>query len=202
MKIGITIGDINGIGPEIIIKALQNELTYKHFTPIIYGSSKVMSYHKNIAESANINFNHINEVEKAHSNKVNVLNCWNETPNINLGKIEEAGGKFAQIALEKAMEDILANKIDALVTAPIHKAAMKMAGFKHTGHTEFITEKTGGNSLMMMVSDSLRVTLVTNHLPLKDVSSKITKELVQEKLKTFHTSLIIDFGIERPTIAI
>ena len=136
-KIGITCGDINGIGLEVIIKTLANEKILDYFTPIIYGSSKVMSYHKNIVKESAIQFNHISEVNRAAQKKVNVLNCWEENVNINLGKLNEDGGKYAKLALERATQDLKNGVIDALVTAPINKAAMKMAGFNHLGHTEY-----------------------------------------------------------------
>ncbi len=202
MKIGITIGDINGIGPEVIIKALQNEMLFKQFTPIIYGSSKVLTYHKNIIDGSTVNFYHINSIDKAAKDKINVLNCWEENADINIGQVDRNGGKYAYIALDKAVQDLKLNKIDALVTAPINKAAMKLADFPYPGHTEYITSVVGGESLMMMVSDTLKVALVTNHLPLKDVVGKIDKETITKKLHLLNESLIKDFGIDKPMIAV
>lgn len=202
MKIGITVGDINGIGPEVIIKALQNDTVLNHFTPVIYGSSKVLSYHKNIVEHSKIHFHHINDAKGIAKNKVNVLNCWDETVNINLGHAEKDGGKYAHIALDKAVEDLKNNVIDGLVTAPINKEAMKLADFKYPGHTEYLSDKLGGESIMMMVSDALKVALVTNHIPVKDVAKKIHKDLLNKKLHLLHETLIKDFGIEKPTIAV
>lgn len=202
MKIGITIGDINGIGPEVIIKALQNEMVFKNFTPIVYGSSKVLAYHKNTIDGSTIKFNHINNIDKAAKDKINVLNCWDEEVEVNLGKVDINGGKYAYIALDKAVNDLKNKKIDGLVTAPIHKAAMKMADFPYPGHTEYITKEIGGESLMMMVSDTLRIALVTNHLAVKDVVSKINKDIITKKLQLLNDSLIKDFGIDKPLIAV
>lgn len=202
MKIGITIGDVNGIGPEVIIKALSDERVLDHFTPIIYGSSKVMSYHKNIVKDSNIQFHHISEANRAAQKKINVLNCWEDNVNITLGKVTEEGGRYAKMAIEKAALDLKSGLIDGLVTAPIHKAAMKLAGFPHAGHTEYFETLFGTNGLMLMVSDQLRVGLVTNHLPLSEVTAQITKERVQKKIKVFEESLRIDFAIDKPTIAV
>ena len=202
MKIGITIGDVNGIGPEVIIKALSDERVLDHFTPIIYGSSKVMSYHKNIVKDSAVQFHHISEANRASQKKINVLNCWEDTVNITLGKVTEEGGRYAKLAIEKAAQDLKAGLIDGLVTAPIHKAAMKMAGFGFPGHTEYFESIFGNQGLMLMVSDSLRVGLVTNHLPLSEVTAQITKERIQKKIKVFEESLRVEFGIDKPTIAV
>ena len=202
MKIGITIGDFNGIGPEVIIKALSDERFSAKFTPIIYGSSKVMAYHKNIVSDVELNFFNITSAERSSKDKINVINCWDENVNITLGKATEDGGKYAYIALDRAVQDLKNGLIDALVTAPINKEAMKMANFPYPGHTEFIENALGGKSLMMMVSDDLRIGLVTNHLPIKDVVEKINKNTILEKLFSFNNSLSTDFGIDKPIIAV
>lgn len=202
MKIGITIGDVNGVGPEVIIKVLSNEHFVTKFTPIIYGSSKVMSYHKNIVKDSEINFFNISSADRASRDKINVINCWDENVNISLGKATEDGGKYAYLALDKAVQDLKAGLIDALVTAPINKEAMSMAQFPYPGHTEFIEHTIGGKSLMMMVGERLRVGLVTNHLPVSEVAQKITKSQIMEKLRLLNDSLIRDFGIDKPLIAV
>jgi len=194
---------MNGIGPEVIIKALAGNPATKHFIPIIYGSSKLMAYHKNIVKNIDFSFSSIGDAKNAYTSKPNVLNCWNEDVKIELGAITEQGGKFAHISLDRATEDAKNGLIDAIVTAPIHKKAMQMAGFKHPGHTEFLTEKLGTkNSLMMMVSDSLRVALVTNHEPLFELKEKITLDRIKTKLKILNRTLRQDFGIEKPTMAV
>lgn len=202
IKIGITLGDVNGIGPEIIIKALSNRELLNYFTPIIYGSSKVIAYHKNIVTESSFNFSSIAGPERAFDGKINVINCWDDNVNITLGKATEEGGKYAYLSLEKATFDLKSGLIDAMVTAPINKQAMKMAGFPHTGHTEYITDQIGGKSLMMMCSDILKVALVSNHLPLSEVAGSITKEILSEKLNIFYKSLQRDFGLEKPIIAV
>jgi len=202
LKLGITIGDINGVSPEVIIKALSDERILDLFTPIIYGSSKVLSYYKNISD-ADFQYSTISNAESSKYNRINVLNCWEEEVDIEIGKATEAGGKFAHIALDRAVRDFQDNKIDGIITAPINKNAMKMANFPFPGHTEFIADKfSSSDSLMMMVSDSLKVALVTNHEPVANVASLITRELITKKLNVLHRSLVEDFGIEKPTIAV
>jgi 4-hydroxythreonine-4-phosphate dehydrogenase len=203
LKIGITIGDVNGIGPEVIIKALSDERILEMITPIIYGSSKVLSYHKNIVGGeTNVVIQNIMDASKAQAKKINVINCWEENVNITLGKVSEDGGKYAKLALERMVEDLKTKSIDGVVTAPINKAAMKMAGFKYPGHTEFFEKEFNKQGLMLMVSDTLRIGLVTNHIPISEVTSKVTKEQIVSKLKVFSESLKVNFGINRPNIAV
>jgi len=203
MKIGITIGDVNGIGPEVIIKALADSRILKTFTPVIYGSYKVLSYHKNIVKDSNIVFHSIQCGKQALPNKINLVNCWEDNINITLGKSTEEGGKYAYLALDRALNDIKAGNIDAIVTAPINKSAMQMAKFPFPGHTEYFTSNDEtGQSIMLLVSDALKVALVTNHIPLSNVSSVITKELIIEKIKILNKTLIQDFGYEKPVISV
>ncbi|MCL4107778.1 UNVERIFIED_CONTAM: hypothetical protein GTU68_027163 [Idotea baltica] len=202
IKVGISIGDINGIGPEVIIKALANKNLLNNITPIIYGSSKVISYYKNML---NIDFNYVNcsSPSKAQPEKVNILSCWQETAQINTGTQEVSGGKYAYISLDRAVSDLVSGELDALVTAPINKKTMKMADFPYPGHTEYITDKAGKeSSLMLMCSESMRLGLVTAHIPLSEVAESITTELVEEKLMQLHETCRSDFGITKPTIAV
>ena len=202
IKIGISTGDINGIGLEVILKTLNNKKVLNFCQPIIYGSSKVISYHKNIV-GVDLQFQSVKGMDRLSKDKVSVINCWNESVNITLGKASEESGKFAFKALETAVNDLKNKHIDALVTAPINKHAMQLGGFRYPGHTEYLTESLGTKeSLMLMVSDNLRIGVVTNHLPLKDVVPNITKEKIREKLVILHDTLRMDFGIERPTIAV
>lgn len=202
IKVGITIGDMNGIGLEVIIKALVNPLMLNQCTPIIYGSSKVVSYHKNVTGVEAFQFQNLKSAQRPYMDKINVVNCWQDDVNIALGKMSSEGGKFAKISLEQAINDLENGFIDVLVTAPIHKKAMSQAGFDFPGHTDYLTEKFGNESLMFMVNDDMRVGLVTDHVPIKEVASTITKELIHKKLRIMNESLIKDFGIERPTIAV
>lgn len=203
MKIGITIGDINGIGPEIIIKALSVSHVTKLCTPVIYGSSKALSYHKNIVSDQNFQFVTISSAEQAQKGKINVINCWDDNINISLGKATAESGKCAFLALEKAVNDAKSGSIDGIVTAPINKYAMKLADFPFPGHTEYLGSKDGNKeSLMTLFSDHLVVAMVTNHLPIKDVAGTISKELILKKLMLFNKTLTENFGIEKPVIAV
>jgi len=203
IKIGITIGDVNGVGPEVIIKALSHPKMTDYFTPIIYGSSKALAYHKNIVKEANFPFVSINGVANAGHNKINVVNCWTEETNITLGEPTKDSGKYAMLALEKAVEDAKAGLIDAIVTAPINKHAMELAGFKHTGHTEYLAEAFDAPEVVMtMVSDASIISVASNHVPVKDIASNLDKKKIIRKLKVLSKSLKQDFGIERPTIGV
>jgi 4-hydroxythreonine-4-phosphate dehydrogenase len=203
IKLGITIGDFNGIGPEVIIKALSDGHILKHCTPIIYGSSKIIAYHKNIVNDANFRFTSIDDITNASSHKINVLNCWHENVNINLGQVTEEGGKYAHIALDRAVHDAKEGHIDALVTAPINKKGMSMSGFQYPGHTEFLQDRFNvKGTLMMMVSADMKLGLVTNHVPLFQLSDYITKDRILRKLNLLEKTLRVDFGIEKPIIAV
>ncbi|MFT7605531.1 MAG: 4-hydroxythreonine-4-phosphate dehydrogenase, partial [Saprospiraceae bacterium] len=203
IRIGISIGDINGVGLEVIIKALNHSGILNLCTPVIYGSSKVLSYHKNIVGLDDFHFVSTKGADHIKKGAVNVVNCWQDDVNITIGKLSESSGKYAKISLEQAVIDLKNGYIDALVTAPINKKAMQNANFDFPGHTEFLTDAFDTKeTLMFLVNDTLRVGLVTNHLPLKDVSAAITKEAILKKLNLLHDSLKVDFGIDKPKIAI
>lgn len=202
LKIGISIGDINGISLEVILKALSHRGIVDRCIVVIYGSSKVVSYHKNIV-GVDFNFQTINKIEQANDKKVNVLNCWQDNINITLGKPSEESGQYAWQSLEAATNDLADKKLDALVTAPFSKEAMHLAAFPHPGHTEYLTSKLGATeSLMFMINDDLRIGVATNHIALKEVASSLTKALIVKKIRLMHNSLKTDFGMERPTIAV
>ncbi len=202
VKVGISIGDINGVGLEVILKTVSDERILSLCTPVIYGSTKVISYHKNIVGINDFPFKGSRPGDRIHPNKINIINCWDENVNIILGKPSDISGVYALKSLEQATEDLAKGEIDALVTAPIHKKAMEKANFGFTGHTEYLSSKFGKLSLMLMVNDDLRVGVATNHIPLQAVAANITKEIISQKLKTFNQTLKVDFGIERPTIAV
>ena len=203
VRVGISIGDINGIGPEVIMKALDDARMLIGCTPIIYGSSKVLAFHKKSMTLEEFNYQSISSVESAIDHKVNVINLWNEELVFDLGKATEKGGQYAFESLEKATQDLASGKIDVLVTAPISKDAMGKSGFKFPGHTEYLADLAGQEeALMLMISPTLRVGLVTSHIPLKEVSTAITTEKVLAKLVAFNASLKKDFGIQRPKIAV
>ncbi|WP_425391840.1 4-hydroxythreonine-4-phosphate dehydrogenase PdxA [Ekhidna sp.] len=201
--IGITIGDVNGIGPEVIIKSLEDNRILRQFTPVIYGSGKVISYYRKGLDKENFNYQQITGIEKVVHKKVNVLNVWNETIEINPGQANETGGKYAVLSLQKAVADLKDNKIDAIVTAPLAKDLVQSDDFKFPGHTEYLTQEAGeSESLMFLVHDSLRVGVVTGHISLNQVSQKITKEKVVTKLQKMIKSLQKDFGIKKPKVAV
>jgi 4-hydroxythreonine-4-phosphate dehydrogenase len=202
IKVGVTIGDINGIGPEVIIKTFLDDRILRFCTPIIYGASKVISYHKNIVND-DFRFNQLKSGERPIEGKVNVANCWQEAVTINLGKASKEGGIYAIKALERAIQDMKEGYIDALVTAPINKYSMQLADFPYKGHTEYLTDSFGvKESLMLMVQDHLRVGVATNHIPVEAIPSAIDRSILVQKIKIMHESLIKDFGLEKPKIAI
>ncbi|MCV9385484.1 4-hydroxythreonine-4-phosphate dehydrogenase PdxA [Reichenbachiella ulvae] len=201
--IGISIGDINGVGPEVIIKALSNNKMSRYFTPVIYGSAKVLSFYRKSLNQNNFNFTPISDISEAYHKKVNVLNCWEDQVDVTPGVSNEIGGKYAFLALERATEDLKAGKIQALVTAPINKLNIQNDQFKFPGHTEYLAEKAEAkDSLMFMVSENLRVGVLSGHIPLKDVPAQVTAENIEKKLKMMITSLKKDFGIHKPKIAV
>ncbi|NLO71204.1 MAG: 4-hydroxythreonine-4-phosphate dehydrogenase PdxA [Porphyromonadaceae bacterium] len=204
LKIGITQGDINGIGYEVILKAFSDSRVLEIFTPIIYGSSKVAGYYKKALELPNVNFNIILNADQVHTKRINLINCTDEDVKIEVGRSTPEAGKAAFAALDRATYDLENGKIDALVTAPINKNNIQSDNFSFPGHTEYLEEKFGAesSSLMMLVSDYLRVAVVTGHIPLKDVSSAITKDLIIKKLSILNDSLKKDFTLVRPRIAV
>lgn len=203
IKIGISVGDINGIGMEVILKTLDDPRITQLCTPVVYGSSKVLSYHKNIVNIGDFPIANVRDAHHLKAGEVNVVNCWQDNVRITLGKASEESGKFAYVSLDRAVQDLNAGLIDALVTAPINKHAMQLAGFPHTGHTEFLTAKANvQDSLMLMVNDQLRVALATNHIPISEISKKLNKEVILRKLTLLNQSLKMDFGIQKPKIAL
>jgi 4-hydroxythreonine-4-phosphate dehydrogenase len=201
--IGITLGDLNGVGPEVIIKSLSDNKMLDHLTPVIYGSANVISFYRKALDMESFNYTQIKAVSEVNHRKVNVLNCWEDTLEINPGQSNEIGGKYAFEALKHATADLKEGKIDALVTAPINKHNIQQDDFKFVGHTEYLTEASGKkDSLMFLISDSFRIGIVTGHMPLKDVAKSVTKEKIETKLKFMQNSLKKDFGIVKPKIAI
>lgn len=203
IKVGISIGDLNGIGMEVIIKSLMDNRVLDYFTPIVYGNTKNASFHRKANNINDFSFNVINEAEQANPKRSNMINVWQEDVKITLGEDTEIGGKYAFLSLEKAVEDLNAGKIDALVTAPINKHNIQQEGFNFPGHTEYLQSKVNADDvLMFMISDELRVGVVTGHIPLKEVSSQITEESILKKLRMMNDSLKKDFWIQKPKIAV
>ena len=202
-RIGITIGDLNGIGPEVVIKALADNRILSLVTPVIYGSAKVLAFYKKLLAMDEFNFSPVRAKGNFLSKSINVVNCWEEVIEINPGKPSRETGTASLRALQCAVEELKEGLIDALVTSPIDKSSIHSEEFPFKGHTEFLAKEFGnGESLMFMVSESLRVGLVTDHEPLREVASLITKENVEAKLRLMEQSLRGDFGIRKPRIAV
>lgn len=201
IKLGISIGDLNGIGSEIIIKTFEDTRMLEFCTPVIFASIKTMSFFKKHFNSA-INFHGINHTDQIVEGKVNVLNVWKENVTINFGEENTKIGEYSVKSLEKATEALKNEAIDVLVTAPIHKHNIQSESFKFPGHTNYLAEKLGGKSLMFMVTENLKVGLLTDHVPVKDVPEHITSELIKEKIETVYNSLVKDFRISKPKIAV
>ena len=203
IRVGITHGDINGIGYEVILKAFADPTMLELCTPIVYGSPKVATYHRK-AMDIQANFSIINEANEALDGKLSILNCVDDELKVELTAATPDAGKAALDALERALKDYREGLIDVLVTAPINKHTIQSDAFHFPGHTEYIEERVGDRkkALMILLKDDFRVALVTGHIPVKDIATTITKELIQEKLSIFHRSLKQDFGIDCPRIAV
>lgn len=203
IKIGISIGDVNGIGLEVILKTLSENRILDYCTPIVYGHTKVASYHRKALGLSDFAFNVINSADAANPKKANLINCWEEDVKIDLGVSNETGGKYALLSLEKATDDLLNGNIDALVTAPINKHNIQSDTFNFPGHTEYLQERSGSDDvLMFLISEDIRVGVVTGHIPITEVSSSITKDKIVKKLVMMNESLKKDFWIEKPKIAV
>lgn len=204
LTVGITQGDGNGIGYEVIIKAFADERMLDICTPVIYGSSKIFGFYRKLIHNIEqINTNVIASAKEAHPKRVNIINCLPDNVFVEPGQSTPESAKSAMTSLEYAVRDLKEGNIDALVTAPINKRAMVNEGFGYTGHTEYLEKEFGvDEALMIMVSDQLKVGVVTGHIPLKDVPGKISRELILTKLRLMNSSLKRDFGILSPKIAV
>jgi len=202
-KIGISIGDVNGIGLEIIIKTLADAKIYDYCTPIVYGHTKVASFHRRATHINEFNFNVVDSAAAAQHRKPNMINCWEEDVKIEPGQVTAEGGKYAYISLQRATDDLLAGHIDGLVTAPINKDNIQNEEFNFPGHTEYLQHRDSkDDSLMFLVSDTLRVGVVTGHIPVSKISESITTDKIIHKLKLMNASLQDDFWIRKPKIAV
>ncbi|MGA0559857.1 4-hydroxythreonine-4-phosphate dehydrogenase PdxA [Larkinella sp. VNQ87] len=210
--IGITLGDYNGIGPEVILKALQHNRMQKICTPVIYGSMKILNRYRNLLQQSGLslkdwNLNGIQQVGQANPKFTNVITCWSDSggqnQDVQPGKVTPEAGQAALACLQRATEDLKAGYLDAIVTAPINKHNIQTEAFTFPGHTEYFAEAFDvKENLMFLVSEHLRVGVVTGHIPLGRVRSNITKEKVLQKLQLMHQSLRGDFGIRKPRIAV
>lgn len=201
IKVGISIGDYNGIGPEIILKSLKDKSITDFFTPIIFGSGKLFSYQKNIF-NLQFNFNYISHASNAVDEKINIVNLRKDDMNVNFGTPTEESTLLAIDSLEATTNALMKGEIDVLVTAPINKDEMLKHDFKYTGHTEYLEKRFGKNGLMFLVSEDLKVAVSTHHIPISKVAENITKERIKEQVKTMNHCLKQDFSIQKPKIAI
>lgn len=201
--IGISIGDLNGIGIEVILKTFSDPAIMELCVPVIYGSSKALSFHRKALNLPNFNFNAIKALDRITPKAVNVINVWEDEVPIVLGEPTATSGMYAVKAFTAAMDALVKNEIDALVTAPMSKSNIKSGAYPFTGHTEYISSLFPNQpSMMMMVGEQLKVALVTVHIPLKEVAAKINADLINRQIDILHKTLIRDFGISKPTIAV
>ncbi len=203
IKIGISQGDINGIGYEVIMKTLSDARIMEMCTPIVYGSPKVGAYHRKALEMNNFNFNHIRSAKEADLKRANIINCIDENIRVELGKSSELAGEASYMALEAAVKDLKEGEIDALVTAPIKKDNIQSDKFNFPGHTEFLAQQFETDDyLMLMVSEMMKLGVVTSHVPISKVSELITEDKILQKLRIISKSLEQDFSIKKPRIAV
>lgn len=199
--VGISIGDLNGIGIEVILKTFQDKRMLEFCTPVLFGATKVVSYHKK-ALNLEVSVHGITNIDQINPNKINVLNIWKEEVKIDLGKATKESGTYAAKSLEAATNHLKENKVDVLITAPINKENIQSDSFNYPGHTEYLEANLEGKSLMILLTDELRIGLITGHIPIAKVAETITPELIKEKVDTMHESLKRDFGIVKPKIAV
>jgi len=199
--VGISIGDINGIGIEVILKTFQDKRMLDFCTPVLFGSTKTISFHK---KKLNIDthIHGITSINQLAHNKINLLNIWKEEVAIELGTATKASGEAAYNSLESAVKHLNKNQIDVLLTAPINKENIQSDTFNFPGHTEYLESELEGESLMILISETLRVGLITGHIPISEVSQHIKPALIKKKVAILHRSLKEDFGINKPKIAV
>ena len=199
--VGISLGDLNGIGVEVILKTFEDNRMLDFCTPVIFGSSKIISFHKKALNNS-IQINEITSIDEINHAKLNLLNIWNEDVEVEIGKASKVSGEYAAKSLEHSVDQLKKNKIDVLLTAPINKETIQSEKFCFPGHTEFLEEKLDGKSLMILMTNELRIGLITGHIPIAKVAETISPELIKEKVEIMHQSLRQDFGINKPKIAV
>jgi 4-hydroxythreonine-4-phosphate dehydrogenase len=203
IRVGITHGDINGISYEVIIKALADSRILDMCTPIVYGSPKVAAYHRKTFDTEMFTFNHIQNAKEANSKRINIINCVDEEIRVELGKSTRQAGEAALLALEAAVKDLKSGDIDVVVTAPINKENIQSEHFHFPGHTEYFAKEFNTEDfLMLMVSDIIKVGVVTGHIPVSEVSKSITKEKILRNLRLLHKTFLEDFSVRKPRIAV
>lgn len=201
--IGISCGDLNGIGLELIIKTFSDHRVLEQCTPVVFASNKALNFYRKSVPDANFNYQSTRDFEKLNNKQLNVFSCWEEEVAINPGQLTDIAGKYAILSLQTAVGALKQKQIDGLVTAPIHKKNIQSGEFNFTGHTPFLKSIFGVNDVvMMMCSGNFRVALVTEHIPVSEIAKNITKEAIVSKLSIIHKSLQRDFGIDKPKIAV
>lgn len=203
IRVGITHGDTNGVGYELILKTFSDPLMFDLCTPVVYGSPKIAAYHRK-AVNVETNFQTIETANDAQDGKLNLVTCLGDDVKIEFGKATEESGRAAFASLEQAVKDYREGLVDVLVTAPINKNCIQNENFHFPGHTEYIQERIGegAEALMILMDGMLRVALVTTHLPLKDIAGAVTQENIEKKLRVLNASLKRDFQISKPRIAV
>lgn len=204
LRVGISCGDLNGIGIEVVLKAFEDTRMMQDITPILYCGSKTVSHHRKVLGLEEVQFHGVQHASDALPRKLNVVNLWEEELPVELGKPSGKLSEYSIKSLEAAVNDLASGRVDVLVTAPIDKHSMQAAGFAFPGHTEFLAHMAGTDNpvLMILVGDGLRVALVTGHLPIKEVAEAVTTERIVAKARLFHQSLQRDFGVTTPRIAV
>ncbi|MGB4844999.1 MAG: 4-hydroxythreonine-4-phosphate dehydrogenase PdxA [Ferruginibacter sp.] len=201
--IGISCGDVNGIGIEIIIKTLSDNRILDFCTPVLFGNNKVINFYRKSLTDANINFTSTKELNRVNYKQINLYNCWEEEVNINPGILNDIGGKYAIISLSAAGQALKDNYIDGLVTAPLHKSNTQSDKFNFTGHTPYLKNLYGAADVVMfMIAENMRIALLTEHVPVQDVAKHITRDGILSKLQIINNSLKRDFNINKPRIAV
>ena len=201
--IGISCGDVNGIGIELIIKTFSDNRILEHCTPVIFASNKVINFYRKTLPELNLSFSSIKDFSRINHKQVNLFSCWEEDIQVTPGQLTDEGGKYAVLSLQTAVAALKQKQIDGLVTAPIHKKNIQSADFNFTGHTPYLKQMFGVNDVVMMLcAGDFRVALVTEHVPVGEVAKHITKEKILSKLHLINQSLQKDFGIEKPKIAV
>jgi 4-hydroxythreonine-4-phosphate dehydrogenase len=201
--IGISCGDINGIGPEIIIKTFSDHRILEHCTPIIFASGKLINFYRKAVPEVHFNYQIIKDFSRVHHKQINLYSCWEEEVSINPGQLNDTGGKYAILSLKAAAQALKDGHIQGLVTAPIHKKNVQSAQFNYTGHTPYLKDVAGVNDvLMILYSQQIKVALVTEHIPLKEIAQYINRDNLLSKLNLLHNCLRKDFGIDKPKIAV
>jgi len=202
IKLGISVGDINGVGIEVIIKTFLDPQMMDLCTPIVYGSSKTVSAYRKKLDIHDFSFNKIEDVSNANPKKANIIDCWKDEVDIKFGESTEEAGKYAYQSLKAAAKDLTEGKIDALITAPINKDNIQSEEFNFSGHTEYLESISTGDSLMLMTSENLKVGMVTGHVPVNTIANSLTVDKIFSKVKVLNKALVQDFAINSPKIAV